>query len=121
MKRKQTKLWTTKDSSKLRICDMSDEHLLNTIRMLQRFGETQRINATVFYTTCLGPQGEMAQDCFNQEFDTVLESTFEDYVPEIYRNLVEDAERRGLEIPIQSQRIDIECQLVSSIPLDEAR
>ena len=38
MERKQTKIWTTKYGRKIRICDMTDLHLLNTIRSVVRNG-----------------------------------------------------------------------------------
>jgi len=34
--RKQTKIWVTRDGRKIRICDMSDGHLKNTIKMFYR-------------------------------------------------------------------------------------
>ncbi|KKM18777.1 hypothetical protein LCGC14_1662320 [marine sediment metagenome] len=34
--RKQTKLWKIRDGSKIRICDMSDGHITNSIKMLLR-------------------------------------------------------------------------------------
>ena len=113
--RKQTKRWITKDGRKIRICDMEDSHLLNTIAMLQRNGEAQRIKHSVFYATCDKPTADGALDCFNREFDMVMESTFENYVPDIYENLIADAERRQLNIPIQKQRLDIECNLIERV------
>ena len=110
--RKQTKLWTTKDGRKVRICDMEDDHLINTVRMLQRNGEARRINNSVYYATCMGPNGEMAQLAFEQECDQMWDATFESYVPRIYYNLVDEAERRRLTIPTQLQRVDIDARVI---------
>lgn len=110
--RKQTKLWTTKDGRRIRICDMEDDHLLHTIRLLQRVAETKRIKSVVFYTTCEQPTSDGALDCFNREFDSVMDAELEDYLPRIYENLGAEVNRRGLELPIQQRRIDIECKLI---------
>ena len=96
--RKQTRKWTTKDGHKIRICDMEDNHLVNTIKMLRRFGEHMKGRAEAFYITYPQPQGDMAQYYFDREFDQVMASTYEDYVPETYNNLLMEAERRGIRL-----------------------
>ena len=96
---KQTKKWTAKDKSRIRICDMEDNHLINTISMLQRKAEEERAHYSLFYLTCNEPTGDMAQLAFEQEQNAVFESSFLDYTPPIYQNLIDDAERRGLKIP----------------------
>lgn len=35
MVKKQTKLWTQGDGKKIRVCDMSDQHLNNAIQLLE--------------------------------------------------------------------------------------
>ena len=35
--RKQTALWTTMTGDRIRICDMSNQHLLNCIRMVKQY------------------------------------------------------------------------------------
>lgn len=97
--KEQTKLWTTKDGREICICEMSDSHLLNTIKLVQRAAEVKRINVMELYITTPPPNGDMAQYCFDREFDNVLESTYLDYVPKIYRYLVLDAKRREIDIP----------------------
>ena len=100
--RKQTKLWTMRNKSRIRICDMEDSHLLNTIRYLERQAENKRqvdIDGNYRFLDTLN--GEMAQMCVEQtinhlgsdEFDAV-----EEYLSgTIYEDMLDDAERRGLE------------------------
>lgn len=88
--RKVTKKWTQKDGTKIRICDMKDSHLLNSIKMLNRMVETER--ATLWYP-CF--QGEMAQFYAEQEYENFM-SDDECAYPEIYWDLINDADRRGL-------------------------
>ncbi len=38
----QTDFWTTRDGTHVRICEMDDNHLMNTIRMLERKSEMIR-------------------------------------------------------------------------------
>ena len=35
--RKSTTLWTLRGSSQIRLCDMSDAHIINTMRILKRY------------------------------------------------------------------------------------
>ena len=96
--RKQTKKWTTKEGKKIRICDMSDSHLLNSIKMIERQSRLRLEGELSFYMSCPLPNGEMAQDGFDQEFDALLDATPDDFLPCIYYNLVDDARRRGIYI-----------------------
>ena len=96
MIRKQTKKWTTKDGTKIRICDMSDNHLKNTINLLQHnfdsYIERAIVNGYNILTTI---QGEMAEFEIDNELNR-LENGFyciEDEIS-IYNNLILDLERR---------------------------
>ena len=86
--RKQTRLWTMKDGEKIRICDMADSHLENSIAMLDR--ALRRLQRDMPYPEF---QGDMAQYYAELDWDRLQESVPEDQYP-IYGNLVEDRERR---------------------------
>jgi len=98
MIRKQTKIWTTKDKRKIRICDMADQHLINTTKMLERYADIYtQISLSKAYEaeSCL--QGEMALE----SIDNVIQDLEENGVaPErispLYSNFIKEKLRRGL-------------------------
>jgi len=92
--RKQTKLWTMRDGKKIRICDMSDSHLINTIDMLERGAESRMKADLDFYMNCEEPNGEMALVEFDRQFDSMLEVDIGDYLSDIYWDLQAELERR---------------------------
>lgn len=64
-------MWKTKDGKEIAIKDMTTEHIQNTIKFLKRHGFIS--NDTLdFYLYSPGPQGEMAQYCFEQEVDEII-------------------------------------------------
>ena len=97
--RKQTKKWTTRSGMKIRICDMTDQHLVNAIRCLRREAEKIRMRHVDEAAAAVDMvNGEMASYHAEQEFDEACMADAESYLPEIYWDLLMDAERRGLEI-----------------------
>jgi hypothetical protein len=91
--------WICKDGTQVRIEEMTDAHLMNAIKLLERF------YACTVGGYMLGPEprGEMAQDAFEQEFDALCEAGPEALAPQ-YDVLVEEAERRGLDTEKQRQQ-----------------
>lgn len=90
-------MWKTKDGSNIRICDMGDRHLLNAMRMLAQQAEIKRAVSVHRFLQCPQPSGDMAQDCYQREFDELLDAEWLDFVPDIYRSLVAEADRRQLD------------------------
>ena len=94
--KKQTKLWKTKDGSQIRICDMTDTHLRNTIRMLEHKTKLEYQRRILELTEVLMMvSGEIATDTIESELYYLLENNLdpEDVYP-IYDNLMYDLERR---------------------------
>jgi hypothetical protein len=88
--RKVTKKWKMQNGTKIRICDMEDSHLLNTIKMLDKMS-----NIVKRKTPYPNFNGEMAQYCAEQDHDRMLEATPEYFFP-IYEDLYNEAERREI-------------------------
>lgn len=96
--RKCTKLWTMKDGNKIRICDMSDSHLANTIVMIERMAEHKTQNAIVTgYKMLCMIQGEMAELSIENDIRHL-----EDYgidpseISSLYNDLFGDQTRREI-------------------------
>lgn len=86
------KLWTTRDGTKIRICDMGDSHIINTIHMLQR-NHTRLVCEA--YRAYVGLQGEMAIDSLDREI-AHMETEGPDATQPLYTELCVEADRRGL-------------------------
>ena len=92
------KLWTCKDGTKVRIKDMSDRHLQNAAQLILRSASRARSHALLTYPDF---NGEMAQLLAEQEWDKLDAMTDEDFAESempIYKDLVEEIERRGEEV-----------------------
>jgi len=95
--RKQTKLWTTQDGNRIRLCDMSDEHLLNTIKFLQRKAkELYKDELAAGYSILSSLGGEAAIDHCEGTLQMIEEEGADYYLPDIYYNMLDEKERRGL-------------------------
>jgi hypothetical protein len=96
----KTAVWTCKDGRIVRICDMEDRHLLNTISMLERKATAILASEISAAYSCLAMMhGEMAQfycelDIYRME-ETAPDEFLEATVP-IYQKLLAEKKRRGL-------------------------
>lgn len=97
---KVRKVWTTKAGQKIRICDMTDSHVINTIRMLERVAKQHRDSelSAAYSVSCM-IQGEMASWAIESDIDAMEgDSEGERFLHPLYDDLVLDAERRGLKV-----------------------
>ncbi len=103
MARKQWKTkWMTAEDEVIRIVDMDDRHLRNTIQMLTRWADValgQALDAafrcSVMFT------GDMASDMIDEGIDNLMDTQPQDYAYEIYPaypRMIEEAAKRGLTV-----------------------
>lgn len=92
----RTKKWTTKDKKKIRVCDMTTEHLQNTIRFLERAAVSNHQSAIDSAAYFLGMfNGEIAQIAAEEAMDEAFDAEPEDYLPPIYFDMVEELKERN--------------------------
>ena len=84
----KSSLWECKDGRVMRIVDMSTDHILNSMRMLERMH--QEMICSIGFP-CF--QGEMAQMYAEQEFDQLMDSSVEDVYP-AYKKLRKELLKR---------------------------
>lgn len=90
--------WKTKDGEIIKIKDMADSHLINSIKFIERNAERYVNGMKDFYLSCPPPNGEMANDCFETKFVEVMNLEPEDLCNENtkYRAMVKEAKSRKL-------------------------
>lgn len=90
-------VWTTKDGKQIKVSDMSDSHLRNTIAMLERATNIKIHNA--IYACSVGINspltGDMAVHAIEQEVDALIDHPPDpsEFYP-IYNDMVEEYGRR---------------------------
>lgn len=98
--RKQAAMWTMQSGQRIRLCDMTDSHLLNTIRMLERYAAACRsrdLQGNMWLADTLN--GEQAILCAEGHVATLADEAFDEaeyYCPPLYKNMLEEAIRRGV-------------------------
>lgn len=96
--RKQTALWTCKNGQKVRVCDMEDRHLLNTIAFIERTASRLRPQTiSAAYSVLSALQGDMATFYCEQDIAAMEEMSPEEFIGmPILGKLMLEKERRGL-------------------------
>lgn len=100
VEKKEIFVWTTRDGREIPVNKMEDQHLVNSIKMLERNAKRDRENAiSGAYSICSFLQGEMAtMDAENAINYLELDESEEDFLHPAYEHLVKEANRRKLDI-----------------------
>lgn len=110
---KQTKIWTTRDGERIRICDMTDTHLVNTINMLVR-GAPGRYAHALNQAQCFATVFPRAEDdgCVDHIGEQTDLEFLQESVP-IFENLLWEFSRRKLDTELLVRGTDVfeQCYL----------
>jgi len=91
-------VWTMRDGTRIRVRDMADSHLLNTIRFVERAADRKRAELVADgYAAMASLNGEMAQYICEGEIHAVEASAPGEFFP-IYDDMVDEAVSRGLSL-----------------------
>lgn len=95
----ENEIWTTKDGRVIKITDMEDDHLINTIRLLKRRVKHMRLGHELHGLSVLNfVQGEMATFAIEQSLEQEAAMSddiwLDHYTP--YDELLEEAKRRDI-------------------------
>lgn len=91
--------WVMKDGTKVRIEDMSNTHIINSINLMERkaremYSEVEHSMWSVYGSL----QGEMAIDSMENEINSLDKGGWENILPSVYYDLCKELERRGVSV-----------------------
>jgi hypothetical protein len=91
------KKWKTKDGRELSPEEMSDSHLVNTLRMLWK--KKVDLKIAQIYQFCFGPQprGDGASEGLEQEIIRLERMSVEEWFEKEYDFLIREAKKRKLD------------------------
>lgn len=91
--------WTTKDGERMLMSDMSDGHLVNSAKMMQRNGGALWQQAIMRMMTGMQPRGDGAQDAFDSELQALENMSGEEFLAQhpTYQGLLHELKKRNLE------------------------
>jgi len=94
--------WVTKEGQEVKVADMGDSHLINTVRMLRRKADRMKLVAEL---ECIQAEsmfnGDMARLSMEQEAGRIAEMAEEDFLVETippYKRMLREIRIRGLEL-----------------------
>jgi hypothetical protein len=100
-------IWKTKDGIKIPINLMDDNHLQNCLNLMRRRAEVEQAETIGNIGSVMGMlQGEMATYYAEQDFDRACESTWDDYVPDIYWEMQSLLESRRQNRPDTAESVN---------------
>ncbi|KKN65441.1 hypothetical protein LCGC14_0481610 [marine sediment metagenome] len=92
----------TAEGEVIKIVNMDDRHLYNTIRMLDRWADAEigrDLDAAFRCSTMFS--GNMAEDMIEQEIDNLMDMRPQDYAYDnykVYPRMIQEAAKRGLSV-----------------------
>ena len=97
------KVWVTRDGRRIKVKDMEDAHLVDTVRMLRRWAKFKVELQVLQFLRLPEPTGDMALMAYDRELDALLERTPDDLLKQTVRTwpaLLRELRRRKLETPL---------------------
>jgi hypothetical protein len=90
-------IWKTKEGRRIKLRDMGDNHLENTIKLILRIAAHRKMQDDAIFLTAPFPQGDMACMAFDEAADEQFDRGIDFYLPDIYWLMVDEYLLRGFD------------------------
>jgi hypothetical protein len=103
----EDRIWLTKENRKIRYRDLGDNHLINILRMLKKGAMLHQATKQAGMMTTPAPTASGANDAYMEEFDAVMNASWESFANKHFQYLKIYAEWRGLQWDDSTPAADI--------------